>query len=134
MRRSEIAVPSEKATNMDASVINLEWHGDALVVVASGGVETLKWDLVEQAADIVLDPIREQKAPMVVFDLTNVSYFGSVFMALLVRCHKLVRTRGGVMVLCGVHPLARDLLHTTALDTLWAIYDTREEALDAIGA
>lgn len=119
---------------MERSVISLEWHGDALVVVAAGGVETLKWDLVEQAADIVLDPIREQKAPMVVFDLTQVSYFGSVFMALLVRCHKLVRMRGGVMVLCGVHRLARELLHTTALDTLWAIYETRDEALEAIGA
>jgi anti-anti-sigma factor len=119
---------------MEANVINLEWHGDALVVVAAGGVESLKWEIVEQAADIVLEPIREQKAPMVVIDLTNVSYFGSVFMALLVRCHKLVRTRGGVMVLCGVNRLARDLLHTTALDTLWAIYDTREEALEAIGA
>lgn len=119
---------------MEASVIKLEWHGDALVVVASGGVESLKWEIVEQAADIVLEPIREQKAPMVVFDLSDVSYFGSVFMALLIRCHKLVRMRGGVLVLCGVHSLARDLLHTTALDTLWAIYDTREEALDAIGA
>lgn len=119
---------------MDQNVINLEWHGDALVVVASGGVETLKWDIVEQAADIVLEPIREQRAPMVVFDLSKVSYFGSVFMALLIRCHKLVKLSGGVMVLCGVNRLARELLHTTALDTLWAIYETREEALESIGA
>lgn len=119
---------------MDPNVITLEWHGDALVVVASGGVESLKWEIIEQAADIVLEPIREQQAPMVVFDLSRVSYFGSVFMAMLVRCHKLVRLRGGVMVLCGVHRLARELLHTTALDTLWAIYDTREEALESIGA
>ena len=118
---------------MDTNVVSLEWHGDALIVVATGGVESLRWEIVEQAAGIVLDPIREQKAPMVIFDLTQVTYFGSVFMALLVRCHKLVRIQGGVMVLCGVHPLARDLLHTTALDTLWAIYDTREQALDALG-
>lgn len=118
----------------DTNAIDLEWHGDALVVVANGAVENLGWEIVEQAADIVLDPIREQKAPMVVFDLSGVSYFGSVFMAMLVRCHKLVKTRGGVMVLCGLHPLARDLLHITALDTLWPIYETREQALEAIGA
>lgn len=118
----------------DANMISLEWHGDALVVIASGAVEALNWDIVEQAAEIVLDPIRRQKAPMVVFDMSQVQYFGSVFMALLVRCHKLVKTSGGVMVLCGVHELARDLLHITALDTLWAIYDSREEALESIGA
>ncbi|WP_437191198.1 STAS domain-containing protein [Planctomicrobium sp. SH527] len=119
---------------MASNIISLEWHRDALVVIATGGVESLKWEIVEAAADIVLDPIRDQKAPLVVFDLGQVNYFGSVFMALLVRCHKQVRIRGGVMVLCAVHPLVRDLLHTTALDTLWAIYDTQEEALEAIGA
>jgi len=114
-------------------IVSLQRHGETLVVVATGGVESLRWELIEQAAGIVLDPIRQLKAPMVVFDLSNVTYFGSVFMALLVRCHKMVRLQGGVMVLCGVHPLARDLLHTTALDTLWAIYDTQEQALEAIG-
>jgi anti-sigma B factor antagonist len=47
---------------------------------------------------------------------------------------KLVKTSGGVMVICGLHDLAKDLLHITALDTLWAIYETREEALESIGA
>lgn len=119
---------------MESNVITLEWHGDALVVVAKGGVESLRWEIVEQAAEIVLDPIRSQKAPIVIFDLSEVSYFGSVFMAMLVRSHKLVRLQGGLMVLCGVHRLARDLLHITALDTLWAIYDTRAQALEAVGA
>ncbi|WP_437188491.1 STAS domain-containing protein [Planctomicrobium sp. SH668] len=119
---------------MDSNAITLQWQGDALIVVAKGGVESLSWQIVEQAAEIVLEPVREQKAPIVVFDLTEVSYFGSVFMSLLVRCHKLVRLRGGVMVLCGVQRLTRELLHTTALDTLWAIYDTRAEAIEAIGA
>lgn len=118
----------------DPSVISLEWHGDALVVIATGAVEALTWDIVEHAAEIVLDPIRQQKAPMVVFDMSQVQYFGSVFLALLIRCHKLVKTSGGVMVICGLHDLAKDLLHITALDTLWAIYPTREEALESIGA
>ena len=118
----------------DPNVINIEWHGDALVVIASGAVENLKWEIVEHAADIVLDPIRQQKAPLVVFDMTQVSYFGSVFMALLIRCHKLVKTSGGVMVLSGVHDMTKELLHITALDTLWAIYDSRSDALEAIGA
>lgn len=116
------------------NVVELEWHGDALVVVAKGGVERLNWALVEEAADIVLDPIRDQAAPLVVFDLSQVTYFGSVFMALLLKCQRLVKPRGGVLVLCGLSDLARDLLHTTALDTLWPIYDTRAEALEAIGA
>jgi anti-sigma B factor antagonist len=112
----------------------IEWHGDAMVVSPTGTAESLEWRGVEQAADLVMAPIRQQKAPLVVFDLHNLSYFGSVFMAMLLRCHKLVRTLGGELVLAGVGEGARELLRLTALDTLWAIYDTREEALEAIGA
>ena len=61
-------------------------------------------------------------------------YFGSVFLAVLLRCHKLVKSRGGDLVLCGVSSVVRELLRITALDTLWAIYDSREEALDALSA
>lgn len=124
----------DRPVNDDADMIRLEWHGDALVVVATGAVESLQWELVEQVADIVLEPLQDQTPPLVVFDLSDVSYFGSVFLALLLRCHKLIKIRGGVLVLCGVNKHARDLFRITALDTLWAIYDTREQALEEIGA
>jgi len=112
----------------------LVWHGATVVIIPASDVEGLQWDLIEQAAEIVMDPLREQEVPMVVFDLTEVTYFGSVFLALLLRCHKLVKSRGGELVLCGASKLATELLRITALDTLWAIYDTQEEAIVALAA
>lgn len=110
----------------------LEWHGDAVVVTPAPNVESMDWTLIEQAADVVMSPLRDQQLPIVVFDLSEVGYFGSVFLALLLRCHKFVRSRGGELVLCGASERAKELLHITALDTLWALYDTREQALDAV--
>jgi hypothetical protein len=37
------------------------------------------------------------------------------------------------MVLAGVSKRIRELLRLTNLDTLWAIYDSRAEALDSLG-
>ncbi|HID21860.1 MAG TPA: anti-sigma factor antagonist [Planctomycetaceae bacterium] len=110
----------------------LEWHGDTVVVKAAADVESMSWDLIEQAAQVVLKPIDERETPMVVFDLSEVQYFGSVFLALLLRCHKHVKSRGGELVLCGPSAMAAELLRITALDTLWAIYDTCEDALRAL--
>lgn len=110
-----------------------EWHGNAVVIAPAGNVEDMRWDLIEQAADIVMGPLAEMQAPMVIFDLSEISYFGSVFLALLLRCHKFVKSRGGELVLCGLNEPAAELLRITALDTLWALYDDRESALDAIG-
>jgi len=112
----------------------IEWHGDALVVSPSGSVESLQWTAVEEAANLVLKPLQDQQAPLVVFDLRELQYFGSVFLALMLRCHKLVRSHGGELVIANPSENSRELLRLTALDTLWAIYDTREEALEAIGA
>lgn len=111
----------------------LEWHGNVMVITPASNVETMSWDLIEQAAEIVMEPLTDQEVPMVVVDLSDVSYFGSVFLALLLRCHKYVKSRGGELVLCGASKMASELLRITALDTLWAIYDTKDEALEAIG-
>jgi anti-anti-sigma factor len=110
----------------------LEWHGNVVLIRPASNVESMRWDLIEQAAEIVMAPLRDQEVPMIVVDLSDVSYFGSVFLALLLRCHKYVKSRGGELVLSGASKMATELLRVTALDTLWAIYDTKEEAIDAL--
>src|SRR5690606_28814516 len=84
----------------------LEWHGSTLFAIPAGNVEEMSGDLVEQAAEVVMTPIRDVEVPMVVFDLSEVNYFGSVFLAMLLRCHKLVKSRGGELVLCGASKMA----------------------------
>lgn len=112
----------------------IEWHGDVLVLVPAVSIESLNWDVIEQTTQLVLKPVREQVVPMLVVDLTGVTYFGSVFLALLLRCHKLIKSRGGELVICGARGAVRDLLRITALDTLWAMYETRNEAVEALAA
>ncbi len=110
----------------------LEWHDDIVVVTPASNIESMNWDLIEQAADLIMAPLKEQAVPLVIIDLSEVGYFGSVFLALLLRCHKFVKSRGGELVLCGASKMAIELLRITALDTLWAIYETREQAMDAL--
>lgn len=110
----------------------LEWHGDVVVITPANNVESMNWDLIEQAAEIVLAPVQDVEVPLIVVDLSEVGYFGSVFLALLLRCHKYAKSKGGELVLSGASELAKELLRITALDTIWAMYDSREEALDAL--
>jgi len=110
----------------------LEWHGNTVVITPASNVEQMPWEVIEQAAEIVMAPLRAQASPMAVFDLSEVQYFGSAFLALLLRCHTTVKSRGGELVLSGPSKMARELLKLTALDTLWAIYATKAEALSAV--
>jgi hypothetical protein len=45
----------------------------------------------------------------------------------------IVKKHHGELVLAGVSLRVRELLRQTALDTLWAIYDDRNRALEALG-
>ena len=108
--------------------------GDAIVVRPSGSVESLPWELMEEASTVLLAPLDGRAAPLVVFDLAELSSVGSVLLNLLLKCHRLVSAGGGEFVICHASLQVQELIRLTALDTVWAMYDSREEALEAIGA
>src|SRR3954470_12615225 len=110
----------------------VERHGDIAVVIPSPEVESMPENLIQQAAQMVLAPLKADPPAGLVIDLSQVRFFGSVFISFLLRCHMLVKKHGSEVVLAGASERIRELLHLTALDTLWALYDTRSEALEAL--
>jgi anti-anti-sigma factor len=110
----------------------IERHGDIAVVIPSPEVEGMHETEIQMAAQLVLAPLKEDPPAGLVIDLSQVNYFGSVFISFLLRCHMLVKKHGSEVVLAGASERIRELLHLTALDTLWALYSTRAEALEAL--
>ena len=113
---------------------HIERHGDIAVITPSPEVEKMPENLMDQAAKMVLAPLKADPPAGLIFDLSRVDYFGSVFLSFLLRCHKRVKEHGSEVVVAGASPRARELLHMTALDTLWALYNTRKEAVAALSA
>jgi anti-anti-sigma factor len=120
------------STPQSPDAFMIERHGELTLVSANPSLETLEFGLEEQVAELIMRPLRDQDGPLVVFDLSEVDYFGSMFLALLLRCWKLALTQGGMMVLAGVSDRARELLRITSLDMVWPIYATRREAMEAL--
>ncbi|WP_250846705.1 STAS domain-containing protein [Aquisphaera insulae] len=120
---------TRKPNTEDAFTI--ERHGEITVIVATPALERLKFGLEEQAAELILRPLERVEIPLIIFDLSRVDFFGSMFLALLIRCWKLALSRGGSMALSGVTPRTRELLRITSLDIVWPIYATRQEAIEA---
>lgn len=120
--------------NTPADSIQIQRFGDVAVIVPSSEIENLPENLIEQTAKVVLAPLKADPPGGLIVDLSQVNFFGSVFISFLLRCHMIVKKRGSELVLSGVNSRVRELLRLTNLDTLWAIYGTRSEALDALGA
>jgi anti-anti-sigma factor len=111
----------------------IERRGDIAVITPSAEIEGMAENLVEQAAQMVLAPLKQNPPNGLIVDLSRVNFFGSVFISFLLRCHLLVKKQGAELVLAGVSDRVRELLRLTSLDTLWALYATRTEALEALG-
>jgi anti-sigma B factor antagonist len=107
-------------------------HGDLAVIVPSPEVEHLPDSLIKPAADMLLAPLQSDPPSNLIVDLEGVRYFGSSFIQFLLRCHEVVKHRGSELVLAGVNERIRELLTMTQLDTIWALYDTRAEAMEAL--
>lgn len=112
----------------------VERHGDIAVITPASAVESMSESLIQQAAELVLAPLRQDPPAGLVIDLSQVQFFGSVFISFLLKCHMLVKRHGSEVVLAGASKRIRELLHLTALDTLWALYDTRSEAVQSLAA
>ncbi|MBI3410959.1 MAG: STAS domain-containing protein [Planctomycetes bacterium] len=112
----------------------IERHGEIAVVTPSAKVEEMHETLIEQAARMVVQALREDPPAGIVVDLSQVNYFGSVFVSFLLRCHALAKKNGTEIVLAGASDPARELLHLLDLETLWALYTNRQEAIEALSS
>jgi anti-anti-sigma factor len=110
----------------------IERHGEIAVVIPSPKVEEMHEALIDQAARMVKQSLQEDPPNGIVVDLSEVNYFGSVFFSFLLRCHTEADKLGSVMVLAGASEPARELLKVVGYETLWALYGTRKEALEAL--
>jgi anti-sigma B factor antagonist len=68
----------------------------------------------------------------VVVDMTQVPFIDSAGLSTLVSALKLSRRAGGDVVLAGVQPQTLTVFSLTMLDKVFAIYPTRQSALDSL--
>src|SRR5262249_39576717 len=111
---------------------HIERHGEVAVVVPSSKVEEMHEALMEQAAVLVFSTLKKDRPEGVVIDLSKLNYVGSTMLNFMLRCHVLAKKMGSEIVLAGASAPARELLQQTDLETIWAIYPTRKEAIEAL--
>lgn len=68
----------------------------------------------------------------VIFDVTQVEYFSSVGLSLLLRVHKAMKARKARIAIANPNANIRELLHVTSLDTIWPLFSSVDLAKAAI--
>lgn len=92
-----------------------------------------QWGTVTEVGNEILPQLETLSSPSVVIDLSRLNYIGSPQVALLVRVWKSLKKLQGRMAIACPNETVRDILHTAGLRSLWAIVDTHDAALTALG-
>jgi anti-sigma B factor antagonist len=122
------------APQREPELLAVERHGATTVLTPAAGVADLPEHRMVTAAEGVLAPLKQAPPARLVIDLSKLPSFGSAFISFLLKCHLLAKRHGIRLAVAGCSPQVRELFHLTALDSLWPLYDTRDEALAATSA
>ncbi len=113
-------------------VFMVEFHEGVLVVVPLADFGSLRWPEMEVASKCIFEAMRDDNSARVLVDMSRVNQCGSALLGIMLKVWKSVCPKSGALVFCNVSSDVADVLKMTRLDTLWAIYPSREAAFSAL--
>ncbi len=105
------------------------------VTVIGFGPEFANLDepIIDELRDVILDLASDVDPLLIVLDMSHIKFFGSSFIEILFRIWNRTNLQeGGQFGISGLTPYCKEVLEVTHLDQLWRLYETRDEAIQAL--
>lgn len=108
--------------------ISEEWRGGALVIVASGRIDSNTAGELEAVL-----PARVQDNQATVMDLGAVSYVSSAGLRILLKGAKIAKASGHRLVLSGLSTAVREVFDISGFSSIFTIEADIDSAVAALG-
>ncbi len=108
--------------------ISTRQSGTSTIVDVVGDIDLYNSPEVRK---VLLETIRDQRAPRVIINLKDVRYIDSSGVASLVEGLKVSRNMNSRFILYGLSPAAREVLELSRLIKVFEVYENEEQALSA---
>ncbi len=87
---------------------------------------------VEKIAEALRDLIQNADVCNMVVDFSNVSFFSSQMLGLLVDIWRRIKDKGGALLISGINPQLTRVFRITHLDKLFNFYENTEAAVSSL--
>jgi anti-anti-sigma factor len=114
---------------MELLEVGQEARQEAVVVLASGDVDSITVDKLTAELNAALDVAASHPARLVVVDLKSVNFFGSAGLNAVLECHEAGATAGTSVRLVADHGEVLEPIKVTELDRILDVYPTVSDAL-----
>ena len=122
------------------AVFEYERSGCILIVSPTGSLMEFRDNDVRNAYNETYRLLNEPDVTHLLVDFSNLSYFASTFVGMLIRLAKKARQGGGEAVLCNLSDNMKSMMKTlmllenTKTDFYWVAFASRDEALSSLAA
>jgi anti-anti-sigma factor len=107
----------------------VEQIGRTVIVTVFRDNEILTFDEMVYEAREVFELLSSGRVENVVVDLHKLSICASAILGFFVKLRKTVQEAGGQMAFCNLSKPIRDIMRVSQTDRMWAICDSRADAL-----
>ncbi len=114
------------------SAFETQSRGRTLLVVPRGSVSSLAEAALRPELNRLMEQVDRPELDNVVFDMEDVSYFGSIMLGAMHAIWTRIRKGGGKMAVCNLSDIAREIISVSKFDSLWPICTSREEAMTLV--
>ena len=115
----------------NTEILDIKKDNDVLIVLfrqpSISGIGEM-----EKIAEILQDLIRNHLTRKMVIDFSNVSFFSSQMLGLLVNIWRRMKDIEGTLLISGINPQLTRVFRITHLDKLFDFYDDLEAAVSAL--
>lgn len=112
--------------------VRIDRSGDAIIVAPLFTFATFAEADLAAEWKAVQDKIDAPGVKHIIVDLGEIPYFGSTVLEWMVQMWKRAKAKGGSLATCNCSQIGREVLHAARFDTLWKIFESRDEALKAV--
>ncbi len=109
-------------------------EGNLSILTLLPELNNVQWGEIDAIGTQVLSSLESQAHPLLIVDLSPLSYMGSAMVALIVRAWKATQPKKGKICVICPHASVREVLKLAALDKVWDIVDDMDEARALVGA
>lgn len=109
-------------------------EGNLSILTLLPELNNVQWGEIDAIGTQVLSSLESQAHPLLIVDLSPLSYMGSAMVALIMRAWKATQPKKGKICVVCPHAGVREVLRLAALDKVWEIVDDMDEARALVGA
>ena len=110
-------------------MVNILRQSDVTILDFGAEYENLDESNLGNVVQQIVEIAKHASPPLVVIDMAQVRSIGPFFIQFLIRIWKLIKKRGGQLVISGLDDNCLAVLKRSKIESLWQRYATREEAI-----